>query len=442
MISANKDFVEVKSKISEIKNLTKEIIRTQEYSDKLRGEEKILVSNHLKKLAEGVKQKNLELKTAINKLNVPHKLSGITENKQNDTSNKSEKMSKEEFKYGDKKVEELKAMGLEKETIKRLRRDEEKERELKKFKEKSKKKKKNRSKISNQMFSKFSKKLNKTPMFQTLNMDLIKANLPYTAQGYTSQILFTTFTSIFIGIALAAFFLFFKISATFPIVSFVEESITSRFPKVFWLVIFIPLVTFFGMYLYPSLERKSTEGRINQEIPFATIHMAAISGSMIDPTKIFSIIISTKEYPNIEKEFKKLLNEINVYGYDLVSALRSTAFRSPSKKLAELLSGLATTINSGGDLPEFFNKRADTLLFDHKINKEKATKSAETFMDIYISIVIAAPMVLMLLLMMMKISGLGLSVSSSTITLVMVLGVSIINILFIVFLHMKKTNIQ
>ena len=158
---------------------------------------------------------------------------------------------------------------------------------------------------------------------------------------------------------------------------------------------------------------------------------------MINPVKIFEIIVSTEEFPYIKKEFTKLINEINVYGYDIVSALRSVAANTPSQKLTELLNGLAITINSGGDLEEFFNKRAESLLFEYKLNREKETKTAETFMDIYISVVIAAPMIFMLLLMMMKISGLGVSMSTSTLTLLIVTGVSIINVIFIGFLHLK-----
>jgi len=61
-------------------------------------------------------------------------------------------------------------------------------------------------------------------------------------------------------------------------------------------------------------------------------------------------------------------------------------------------------------------------------------------MDIYISVVIAAPMIFMLLLMMMKISGLGVSLSTSMITLIMVLGVSVVNVGFLTFLHLKQSN--
>ena len=134
----------------------------------------------------------------------------------------------------------------------------------------------------------------------------------------------------------------------------------------------------------------------------------------------------------------KIINEINVYGMDFVSALRNVASNSPSLRLTELLNGIATTINSGGSLPDFFEKRSQSLLFEYRIEREKNTKSAETFMDIYISVVIAAPMILMLLLIMMRVSGLGVSMSTSMITLMMVMGVTTVNILFLTFLQLKQ----
>jgi len=112
-----------------------------------------------------------------------------------------------------------------------------------------------------------------------------------------------------------------------------------------------------------------------------------------------------------------------------------------SKKLAELFNGLATTINSGGDLTKFFEERSNSLLFDYNLEKEKNTKLAETFMDIYISVVIAAPMILMLLLMMMRISGLGVPFSTGAITLMMITGVSFINLIFLTFLHIKQPTV-
>jgi hypothetical protein len=78
------------------------------------------------------------------------------------------------------------------------------------------------------------------------------------------------------------------------------------------------------------------------------------------------------------------------------------------------------------------------LLFDYRLDKEKKSKAAETFMDIYISVVIAAPMILMLLLMMMKVSGLGIGLSTGTLTFLIVGAVAVINIFFLIFLQLKQ----
>ena len=335
--------------------------------------------------------------------------------------------------YDFKKV---KVQEIEKQTFDRLREDRKKKEKAAK---KPKQKKTNKySEISSQFFSKVSKKLLGTESFKTLERDLIKANLDYAPTGYISMILFTTVLATIIGGFVFLFFLFFNVEATVPFLTRASESINIRFFKVFWILFLSPIGTFVMMYFYPSMEKKSAESKINLELPFASIHMAAISGSMINPIKIFEIIISTKEYPAIEKEFTKMLNEINVYGSDLVNAMKNSAKNTSSKKLSELLNGLATTINSGGDLVKFFEKRSESLLFEYKIEKEKATKHAESFMDVYISVLIAAPMVIMLLMMMMKISGLGLSASVSAITLVIILGVTMLNIGFITFLHLKR----
>lgn len=323
--------------------------------------------------------------------------------------------------------------GIDKEVLKRLQ-VKEKKQEKEKIRKPSK-----YVKVSNQIFQNVSKNFLKGSIFSVMEKDLAKTNIELIPSSYISIMLFTALVSFIVSCFIFLFFMIFSLKE-FPFLSLNTESFLVRFPKVFWVMIIIPIAAFLFMYFYPSLERKSAESKINQELPFATIHMATIAGALVEPSKIFSIIISTKEYPALQKEFTKLINFINVYGYDIVNSLRKVASASPSKKLSDLFNGLATTINSGGNLADFFNKRSQTLLFDYRLEREKYIKFSETFMDIYISVVIAAPMMLMLLLMIMKISGLGLSLSSSMISLVMVMGVSIINIVFLVFLHLKQSK--
>jgi flagellar protein FlaJ len=321
---------------------------------------------------------------------------------------------------------------IEKDTLKRLLKKE------KKIEKKKEMKASSYVKTANKLFSNISINLLRKGRFRKLKVDLIRANMQILPKSYVSVIFLTTMLSIFIGLFAFLFFLFFNIGARLPIITMVQGGVLNRLVKVIWILIGVPIATFAFMYFYPSLEKRSLGNKINQELPFATIHMSSISGSMIDPSKIFEIIVTTGEYVYIRKEFVKLLNEMNVFGHDLVTSLRRQAFNSPSRKLSDLFNGLATTITSGGDLPEFFDKRASSLLFDYRLEREKYTKTAETFMDIYISVVIAAPMILMLLLMMMRVSGLGISLSVPMITLIMIAGVSVINVIFLVFLQLKQ----
>lgn len=446
MITKNDDFdfEGIKKILAAEKSAIKEInLLFNSLQNSESRQEKETINSQINSLARYIKKENDSIHDALDNLYVekPKKraekvpeiynklpVSAVPSSPQESIQKKkifAQKISKE------KVPKNIRLSPLEKLVLKRLKtKAEKKEVEIKQ-------KPKKYINLANRFFQKTSEKLVKSDFFSVIQRDLVKTNIELIPKSYISMMLLSTIIAFIVSLFIFLFFMVFSIK-DFPFISLADESFLTRLPKVFWVMIFFPLATFFFIYVYPSLERKSLEGKIDQELPFATIHMATIAGSLIEPSKIFSIIISTKEYPSLQREFTKLINFINVYGYDLVSSLRKVASVTPSKKLADLFNGLATTINSGGDLPNFFNKRSQSLLFDYKLEREKYIKFSETFMDIYISVVIAAPMMLMLILMIMKISGLGLSLTSSMISIIMVLGVSGINIVFLIFLHIKQ----
>ena len=121
-----------------------------------------------------------------------------------------------------------------------------------------------------------------------------------------------------------------------------------------WTFFFLPFgfvgLAMLSFYFYTVSESISIKKKVLQELPFATIYMSAISGSDIEPTKIFKIIARSNEYPNIGKEIKKVIMQTDIYGYDLVTSLKNVAARTSNKKLSELFSGMATNITTGGSL--------------------------------------------------------------------------------------------
>ena len=294
------------------------------------------------------------------------------------------------------------------------------------------------ARISNQLFRNTSTKLLTKGYLEPLNRDLRMMNSQFVVGTYASMILFTMMLATIFSFFLLIFLLFYKISLLNGI-SYVEDSILLRFFRVFWVVLAIPIGMGMLIYFYPKSEGKNMGAKIDQELPFVAIHMSAIATSGVEPVHIFEILIKGEEYQNTRLEFRKLLNLINFQGYDLVTALKKVAASSPSTKLRELLDGLATTITSGGDMHDFLDKHAEGLLFDYRLDREKYTKTAETLMDIYISISIAAPMVLLMLFIIMGSTGMYfLGLTTNIMATLIILCLVVLNIGFLLFLRMKQ----
>lgn len=291
---------------------------------------------------------------------------------------------------------------------------------------------------SNKLFLQTASKMVKKGYFGNLPSELRRSNLEMLFETYVAMMLFTVAISFVVSIFLVIFLLFFNLKFGFPFVEAFDGDIILRLSKLIVLPILLPVVTFAALYYYPTTEKGSISKKIDEELPFAVIHMSSISGSGIEPTEIFRIIGLSRDYPFLRKEIRKVLNQINIYGYDLVTALNNVSKSTSNPKLAELFAGLSTTINSGGNLTDFFQKRADTLLVGYKLDKERSIKTAETFMDIYISVVIAAPMILMLMLVMISISGIQIGFSPQQLSFMTMGGVALVNIIFLGYLQTKQ----
>tara|TARA_Y100000034_G_scaffold129148_1_gene185084 strand:- start:1469 stop:2752 length:1284 start_codon:yes stop_codon:yes gene_type:complete len=280
------------------------------------------------------------------------------------------------------------------------------------------------AKISSKFFGSRAGKL--SPKFTGLTQDLKKANVHFLTSTYIAIALFVSLLAFIFGLLIYGVLLVFSLGN--------------------WTYLWIPFATtglsLIGFYFYPSSEAGSVQKKISQELPFATIHMAAIAGSDIEPTKIFKIIAMSKEYLNVGKEIRKVINQTDIYGYDLVTSLKNVSKRTSNKKLAELFSGLATNISSGGELKSYLEKKAENYLLDYKLERRKYSDLAGTFMDIYISILIAAPLVLMMMFIVMNVAGLGLAGLTITSLLAISIGaVVLINIIFLFILNWKQPQV-
>lgn len=429
------------------RNVDTEIQMLREISDYSRRldnateDEKILLNGAIISLKQGMKIINKSIPKMLGDISLTKKLPAISIRKR-----KAVEFEKVSFQRAgqeisvvlDRKDKEkfLKELSISEQFIRKLRRrkkeDEEAYEEFRGSR--------GYLKIANRFFLNRASKIVKRGEFKELSVGIRKANIDILFESYIAMMLFSVFLTVIISVFIVVFLLFFDISLGLPFIGFYEGSYLLRISRIFWIPLVFPLIVFLGFYFYPSTEKKSIANRINQELPFVVIHMSAVSGSGIVPAEIFRIISFNKEYPYVRKEIRKVLNQINLYGYDLVTALNNASRTAPSEKLAELFSGLSTTVTSGASLSEFLEKRAESLLLNYRLERERYTRVIETFLDVYISLVIAAPMIFLLLMIMMLISGIEVGISTFGLTILSVGSIAILNLFFLVFLQMKQPS--
>lgn len=196
----------------------------------------------------------------------------------------------------------------------------------------------------------------------------------------------------YISIILLNFLIGFFIASLFLGLIWGDPNILIRIFRALGLGLVTALLTALVSYFYPSSVAKEKDSLIKNELPFVIIHMSAVAGSGAKPISIFSTILSTEEYPATKDEINKIVNYVNIFGYDISTALKLVSKSAPSLALKDLLNGIVNTIESGGDLKNFLAAAADDALNRYRLERQKYVEVIATYSDIYTALLIAAPL--------------------------------------------------
>lgn len=208
-------------------------------------------------------------------------------------------------------------------------------------------------------------------------------------------------------------------------------------------VMFVPVlsasVAFMVMYIYPSNRYKNARKSIDNNLPFALIHMDSIASSGIPTEFMFELLGNLKEYGEVSRQSRMVVRNIKTFGMSSVSALEDVASKTPSPAFKQVLTGISSTTAKGGNLPGFLREMSDKNLFDYRIKREQYVKTLSTFSDIYTAVMIAAPLMMLVVLVMMNLIGgdiMGMTVPDA-INLMTYVAVPLVNVAFLSFIHMS-----
>ena len=252
------------------------------------------------------------------------------------------------------------------------------------------------------------------------------------------DIIFRTYLSLLFFITTAVFILsFFAISLLF---------IYGIVP--FFYIIFVPIILsslfFMIFYIYPFLIISSRKRNIETNLPFAINHMSAIAGSGVPPFMMFRLLSSFGDYGEVSKESEKIIRNMEVFGQDITTSLKEVSSRTPSKAYSDLLEGISSIIETGGNLQSYLMQQSENALFEYRMKREKYMEILSTYADFYTAVLIAAPMFLVAILAIMNMIGgelFGMKIDEAMNIGIFVL-MPVLNTGFILFIHMTQPEIK
>ncbi len=268
--------------------------------------------------------------------------------------------------------------------------------------------------------------------FSRFYNSLRAANIKMLSNTYINIMMFSTIAVSLITFAIMPFILF---AFDYPIYAIFLRTI------MFSIIAGITCAIIF--YMYPSMKIKERKTSIMTNMPFAINHMASVSTSGVPPSMMFQLISTSHEYGEIAVEIKKIVDFVEIFGYDLLSASKAVALITPSPQFKEFLEGMVSTIESGGDLESFLRQKADEATLTYQLERQKYNQTIGTYSDLYTGVLIAAPLFFVAALAMVNM--LGGTIGGMKVDTVMALGayvaIPFMNIAFIIFLQMSQPDV-
>ncbi len=274
-------------------------------------------------------------------------------------------------------------------------------------------------------------------LFYNLEMYVEKANLSVGYKRYVLYMYASAFLSSFLtGTLYVLYFFYNKLSRFIPFwflaLGFILV-VTMSFSLVFTL-----------FYLYPFHISKQREHNINTNLPFAITHISAIAQSGVPLEKVFQMLSTLGDYGEITLESKKIVNRVTIFGDDIINAITYVAKRTPSEDFKNLLYGIISIVQSGGNLRSYLKEMASVALFNYRLARKRYTETLSTYADIYTALLIAAPLFLVAILAVINIVP-DSSIMGMTVDTFMKLGVygliPALNIIFLTVLSMTQPEV-
>jgi len=261
-----------------------------------------------------------------------------------------------------------------------------------------------------------------------LKPTLKRSRLFVTIEEYIATAIFT----ILLTTPLTAAFIYFILTTLLGL-----SGVLLIVPLIAVIIIYIVII-FLSFFIYPSFRLNQTREDMEKNIPYAASHMATVAGSEVPLYKVFQTAGKFKEYGQVAEECERIAKNIEVFGYDPITAMSESAKQTPSPSFKDMLWGLVSIERTGGDIREFLFEKAEKYMEEQQDKQREYIDSLEIMAEVYTTVFVAGPILAAIMVTIMGTMG-GLPISIRGIfTLLIYIGIPILSILYIIMLKGAK----
>ncbi len=228
------------------------------------------------------------------------------------------------------------------------------------------------------------------PRFENLGKSLRKADMGVSLRMYLASAVTITFIAALVG---------------FPIAVGIVYLFASQF--IWWvsilLGILIPLTTLTGFYIYPNYIAGNRKRALESSLPTASSFIAAMASAGVAPDKAFLALANENIKLEIAKEAEKITRNIEILGFDLLSALELAAENSPSRVYSSFLEGLVSVVISGGDLTSYLTNETKMLMREKVREEKEFIESLGVVAELFLVIGVVTPIFFVIMLAVLAI---------------------------------------
>ncbi|ADN36572.1 Type II secretion system F domain protein [Methanolacinia petrolearia DSM 11571] len=255
------------------------------------------------------------------------------------------------------------------------------------------------------IFGKRAKK--KREDYLTLRNDMIRARMKTPYEAYIST---AYFSSIIAGLMAAILFSLITYLLRLPEIFVYKGNVPDIFIEmskyslilgtVFVLIISLVVVgglTYSIFLIYPSILAGDRRRNIDSTLPYAINYITAMSTAGITPAEVFRLLGNSEIYGESAVEARYITREIDVFGKDLLDALRLAGQYTPSDRMRDFLQGAIASISSGSNLTEYFRNKSEQYMKENRQTQKTFLETLGLISESYVTALVAGTLFLIIL---------------------------------------------